>query len=90
MWVLYNERTSCLRARVQARSFTHGKAAERAVLTYISNSVKTKKPIEYIYGKIEAKDFEKPSLFNGRSLENATTVNFINTQVFISYSIFDS
>ena len=39
MWVLYNERTSCLRARVQARSFTnrlHGKAAERAVLTEIT------------------------------------------------------
>ena len=39
MWVLYNEWTSCLRARVQARSFTnrlHGKAAERAVLTEIT------------------------------------------------------
>ena len=34
MWVLCNERTNCLRARVQARSFTnrlHGKAAEWAV-----------------------------------------------------------
>ena len=34
-----NERTGCLRARVQARSFTnrlHSKAAERAVLTEIT------------------------------------------------------
>ena len=34
MRVLYNERTNCLRARVEACSFTnrlHGKAAERAV-----------------------------------------------------------
>ena len=34
MRVLYNKRTNCLRARVEARSFTnrlHGKAAERAV-----------------------------------------------------------
>ena len=34
MQVLYNERTICLRMRVQAHSFTnrlHGKAAERAV-----------------------------------------------------------
>ena len=43
IWVLHNERTNCLRARVQARSFTnrtirglHGKAAERAVLTEIT------------------------------------------------------
>ena len=39
MWVLYNERTNCLRARVLAHSFTnhlHGKAAERAVLTEIT------------------------------------------------------
>ena len=39
MWVLYNEQTNCLRARVQVRSFTnrsHGKAAERAVLTEIT------------------------------------------------------
>ena len=37
--VLYNERTNCLCARVQARSFTnrlHGEAAERAVLTEIT------------------------------------------------------
>ena len=59
-------------AHVYKRSFTnrlHGKAAEWAVLTEIRNSVKTKKPIEYIYGKIEAKELEKPSLFNGSSLE---------------------
>ena len=59
MWVLNNEWTNCLRARVQARSFTnrlHGKAAEQAVLTEITCSVKTKKPIEYIYGKIEPKN----------------------------------
>ena len=39
MWVLYNEWTNCLRACVQALSFTnrlHGKAAERAVLTEIT------------------------------------------------------
>ena len=38
MWILYNERTNCLRARVQVHSFTnrlHGKAAERAELTEI-------------------------------------------------------
>ena len=31
MRVLYNERTNCLRARVEVRSFTNRKAAERAV-----------------------------------------------------------
>ena len=39
MWVLYNEWTNCLRARVQAYSFTnrlHGTAAEWAVLTEIT------------------------------------------------------
>ena len=43
--------------QVCKRSFTNclpGKAAEWAVLT--DNSVKTKKPIEYIYGKVEAKE----------------------------------
>ena len=45
----------------------HGKAAELAVLTEIS--VTTTKPIEYIYGKVEAKELKKPSPFNGWSLE---------------------
>ena len=45
----------------------HGKAAEQAVLTEIS--VTTTEPIEYIYGKVEAKELKKPSLFNGWSLE---------------------
>ena len=39
MWVLYNERTNCLRTRLQARSFTNrliGKATEQAVLTEIT------------------------------------------------------
>ena len=38
MWVLYNERTNCLRTCVQACSVTnrlHGKAAEWAVPTEI-------------------------------------------------------
>ena len=38
MRVLYNEQTNCLRARVEARSFTnrlHGKAAERAEITVL-------------------------------------------------------
>ena len=45
------------------RSFTnclHGKAAERAVLTEI-----TVLKLKDIYGKVEAKELEKPSLFNG-------------------------
>ena len=40
IWVLYNERTNCLRARVRARlqiaNRLHGKAAEWAVLTEIT------------------------------------------------------
>ena len=38
MWILCNERTNCLRARVQARSFTnclHGKAAKCAEITVV-------------------------------------------------------
>ena len=64
MWVLYNERTNCQRVRVQAISFTnhlHGKSAEQAVLTEIT----VLKPIEYIYGKMDAKELKKPFLFNG-------------------------
>ena len=72
MWVQYNEWTNCLHACVQAHSFTnclHGKAAERAVYANWDNSAETKKPIENIYSKIEAKELEIPSLFNGWSLE---------------------
>ena len=39
IWVLYNERTNCLRMHVQACSFTnhlHGKAAKQAMLTEIT------------------------------------------------------
>ena len=68
MWVLYIEWTNFLRMRVQAHSFTnrlHGKAAEWAVLTEIT-VLKLKNPSSiYIYGKIEVKELEKPSLFNG-------------------------
>ena len=66
MWVLYNERTNCLCVHLQACSFTncsHDKAAERAVLTEIT-VLKLKGPSS-IYGIIEAKELEKPSLFNG-------------------------
>ena len=48
--------------RMYKRSFTnrlHGKAAERAVLTEIT-VLKLKSPL----GKVEAKELEKPSLFN--------------------------
>ena len=36
IWVLYNERTNCLRARLQIANHLHGKTAERAVLTEIT------------------------------------------------------
>jgi len=72
MWVLYKEWTNCLHAHVykcDRLQIAYMVKQLNGLSAYWDNIVKNKKPIEYIYGKIEAKELKKPSLLNGWSLE---------------------